>query len=81
MQRLKTILSKDASMTIVELTQTYLYAHSTTKLLKFVDDVEFLIDETEQVIHVRSASRLGRKDFGVNRSRIEAIRRAFESQT
>jgi uncharacterized protein (DUF1499 family) len=40
----------------------------------FVDDVEFLLDEKARVIHVRSASRLGRKDFGVNRERIEAIR-------
>jgi uncharacterized protein (DUF1499 family) len=53
----------------------YLYAEFTTHLLGFVDDVEFLHDGAQQKIHVRSASRLGRKDFDVNRNRIELIRR------
>jgi uncharacterized protein (DUF1499 family) len=46
-------------------------------LLGFVDDVEFRIDEAAGVIHVRSASRAGYWDFGVNRRRVEAIRDAF----
>lgn len=55
----------------------YLYAQSTTLLLRFTDDVEFLQDDSNKVIHVRSSSRVGRKDFGVNRARVEAIRVAF----
>ena len=58
-------------------TGDYLYAQSTTRLLRFTDDVEFLLDAQQRVIHVRSASRLGRKDFGVNRARVEAIRAGF----
>lgn len=50
----------------------YLYAEFRTPLMRYVDDVEFL--KTGNVVHVRSASRLGRRDFGVNRRRIEAIR-------
>ena len=42
--------------------------------MRFVDDVEFWYDPAGQAIAVRSASRIGRKDFGVNRARIEAIR-------
>jgi uncharacterized protein (DUF1499 family) len=42
-----------------------------------VDDVEFVFDEGAKQIHFRSASRLGRKDFGVNRKRMEEIRAAF----
>ncbi len=57
--------------------QRYLYAQCTTLLLRFTDDVEFAMDEATQVIHVRSSSRIGRKDLGVNRARIEAIRTAF----
>lgn len=57
----------------------YLYAEFRSKRMGFVDDVEFLVSEPEGVIHVRSASRLGRRDFGVNRARIEAIRRRFEA--
>ena len=51
----------------------YLYAEFRTPLLRYVDDVEF--QKAGDVVHVRSASRLGRRDFGVNRRRIEEIRR------
>lgn len=56
----------------------YLYAEFRSRLMGFVDDVEFLAAEQEGLIHVRSASRLGRKDYGVNRDRIEFIRERFE---
>ena len=51
----------------------YLYAEFRSRLLGFVDDVEFFFDGT--AVQVRSASRLGRRDFGVNRARIENLRR------
>ena len=60
--------------TIVEETDNYLYAEFQSKLMGFVDDVEFYLDNNENVLHVRSASRLGRSDLGVNRQRVEAIR-------
>ena len=43
----------------------------------FVDDVEFVVDPERSVIDVRSASRLGHSDFGVNRKRVETLRAAF----
>jgi uncharacterized protein (DUF1499 family) len=58
--------------TIVSQRQNYLYAEFRSKLLGFVDDVEFFHDGS--VIQVRSASRLGRRDFAVNRRRIERLR-------
>jgi uncharacterized protein (DUF1499 family) len=61
--------------TIVRAEGNYLYAEYRTKLMRFVDDVEFLHEPKTDVIHVRSASRLGRRDFGVNRARVEALRR------
>ena len=60
--------------TVIRHEGNYLYAEFKSKLLGFVDDVEFTHDEKAAVIHVRSASRLGRKDFGVNRARVEALR-------
>ena len=60
--------------TIIRAEGNYLYAEYRTKLMRFVDDVEFLHDAKAGVIHVRSASRLGRRDFGVNRARVEALR-------
>ena len=59
---------------IVERRDDYLYAQFTTAMLRFVDDVEFWFDPAANVVQVRSASRVGRKDFGVNRARIEQVR-------
>jgi uncharacterized protein (DUF1499 family) len=59
---------------IVERREDYLYAQFTTALMRYVDDVEFWVDPAAGVVQVRSASRLGSKDFGVNRARIESIR-------
>lgn len=52
----------------------YLHAEFSSRVLGFVDDVEFQLDAGAKRIQVRSASRLGRGDFGVNRARVEAIR-------
>ena len=62
---------------IISETSNYLYAEFTTKIMGYVDDVEFWIDENAKVIHVRSASRLGKSDLGVNRTRVEEIRSQF----
>jgi uncharacterized protein (DUF1499 family) len=59
---------------VVESTDNYLRAEFTTGMLRFVDDTEFWFDAQNQRVDVRSASRLGRKDFGVNRGRVEALR-------
>ena len=64
---------------IVTRTDNYLHAEFTTPILRFVDDVEFLLAEEENAIHVRSGSRVGHSDMGVNRKRVEALRKAFES--
>ena len=52
----------------------YLYAQCTTPLMKFVDDLELWFDPVNQEVQVRSASRVGRKVFGVNRQRVEMLR-------
>jgi len=59
---------------IVEQRDDYVYVQFTTPLMRFVDDVEFWFDPTAGVVQVRSASRVGRSDLGVNRARIENIR-------
>jgi uncharacterized protein (DUF1499 family) len=60
--------------TIVREEGSYLHAEFRTRWLRFVDDVELAWDERAGVVQVRSASRLGRRDFGVNRARVEALR-------
>jgi uncharacterized protein (DUF1499 family) len=66
--------------TLVRLEPGYLYAEFRSKLMGFVDDVEFLADPAAGVVHVRSASRLGRRDFGVNRERVERLRSLLEKR-
>ncbi len=72
--RLRAVIERMPGASVIEQRDDYLYARFETKLLRFVDDAEFWYDPAAQAIQVRSASRLGRKDFGVNRARIEAIR-------
>jgi uncharacterized protein (DUF1499 family) len=66
--------------TVVRDEGNYLHAEFRSRLLGFVDDVEFTYDAQAGVLHVRSASRLGRRDFGVNRARVEELRRLIEAR-
>lgn len=77
LKALEAVLQDMPGMTVVEQRPDYLYAQAQTRWLKFVDDVEFWLNPTSGVIEVRSASRLGQEDLGVNRKRVEAIRAAY----
>lgn len=55
----------------------YLQINVSSWIFGFVDEVEFLLDDKQKIIHVRSAARKGSYDFGVNRRRVEVIRRDF----
>lgn len=48
--------------------------------MRFIDDVEFYVDDAQHLIHYRSASRLGRKDFGANGKRMEQIIAKYNEQ-
>lgn len=63
--------------TVITAQANYLYAEYRTKLMRYVDDLEVL--QSGDVLHVRSASRLGRRDFGVNRKRVEALRSTIQT--
>jgi len=76
--KLTAIVKAMPRTTIIESTDSYLYAEFASQLLGFVDDVEFYLDPAESVIQVRSASRLGQSDLGVNRQRVEAIRQELD---
>lgn len=74
---LKTVVQSFKQSAIAQETDKYIYAEFTIPIVGFVDDVEFLLDKDAKVINVRSASRLGESDLGVNRKRIETIRTKF----
>ena len=75
MRKLRGVVESMPRAQVVDAKPGYLYAEFTSSFMGFVDDVEFLADGS--VIQVRSASRLGYSDLGVNRKRVEAIRAAF----
>lgn len=77
MADLKTVLQSFRRTKAIAQTENYLYTEFTIPVVGFVDDVEFFLDENARVIHIRSASRLGESDLGVNRSRIEKLRAKF----
>lgn len=77
MARIKAIVEGMPGAKVMTSGPDYLYAQFTTKWMKFVDDVEFWLDPASNAIQVRSASRLGNRDMGVNRKRVEAVRTAL----
>ena len=77
MLRLKEILANMPRTTLIDEQEGYLYFECKSKIMGYVDDLEFHCEPVEKVIHVRSASRIGYSDLGVNRKRVEAIRQKF----
>jgi uncharacterized protein (DUF1499 family) len=77
LDRIDAIVQGMPGSTRVERRPDYLRVQFTTRWMRFVDDAEFWFDPVKGVIQIRSASRLGREDFGVNRARIESIRQAL----
>ena len=65
---------------LVQEDETYLHFEFTSLIMRFVDDVEFLFDDEAKTMHFRSASRTGYSDLGVNRKRMEEIRRLVEGK-
>lgn len=78
MERLKMLLEAASNAEIISASDNYIHVEFVSSLMGFVDDVEFYIVPGQQVIHVRSASRLGKSDMGVNRQRIEMLRRQIK---
>ncbi len=72
-ERILSILKGMKRVEIVDLTESYVHAEFRTGLWRFVDDVEFFLDDTARVVHFRSASRVGYYDFGLNRRRMKEI--------
>lgn len=68
------IVESIPGMEVVQFDETYLHATATSRLMRYVDDIEFLLSDDKQSLQVRSASRLGKSDLGANAKRIEGMR-------
>lgn len=77
-EALKRAIAAMPRAVIVTETDTYLHAEFTSRLFRFVDDVELAIEPG--AVQVRSASRVGYGDMGVNRKRVEELRRRFTEE-
>ena len=71
------ILKKTSNCRVISQDNNYIHAEFRTRLLRFVDDVEFRLESEIGEIAVRSASRVGYSDLGTNRRRLESIRKSL----
>lgn len=69
----RTVANNFPRARLVESNNGYLYYEFTSLIFRFVDDVEFLVDDRARQIHFRSASRVGHSDLGANRRRMQKI--------
>jgi uncharacterized protein (DUF1499 family) len=81
MQRLIDVIQGMKRCRIITIEDRYIHAEFTSAFFRFVDDVEFYFDSEAKIIDMRSASRIGYSDFGVNRQRMEKIRSLFNGST
>jgi uncharacterized protein (DUF1499 family) len=75
LQNLKQIVDLQPGTKLIAGTDHYLRFECTTPLMRYIDDLEFVLDASRSVIHVRSASRVGYSDLGTNRQRVDHIRK------
>lgn len=74
----KKTIAKQSRVVITHETQDTLHAEATSLVFRFVDDINAMLDSQARLIHIRSASRIGHSDFGVNRKRVENLREQLQ---
>jgi len=79
MERLIGVIKGMKRCRIITKDDHYIHAEFTSAFFRFVDDVEFYFDSEAKIIQMRSASRIGYSDFGVNRERLEKLRSLFKN--
>ncbi len=77
---LQNVVAAQARITLVEVNDSYFHVEVHSAVMRFVDDTEFNLRAGEGIIAVRSAARTGHSDGGVNRDRIEEIRKALQAR-
>lgn len=77
MADIRAVVESMPRTTVVEQRGAYLHAEARSLVFRFVDDLEVLLTDDHELV-VRSASRLGRSDLGVNARRVQALRERLE---
>jgi uncharacterized protein (DUF1499 family) len=76
---LKNALLRQSRTVITQEMENSLHAEATSLIFRFVDDVDIILDSKARLFHIRSASRVGYGDFGVNRKRLENLRSQLQA--
>ena len=76
-QKIISCLKEMGSNKIEDDTENYVYSVFTSRIMRFKDDVELYIDQSAQLVHFRSASRIGHSDLGANRKRYQAFKELY----
>ncbi|MHA1239394.1 MAG: DUF1499 domain-containing protein [Promethearchaeota archaeon] len=76
-RKIITIINSLKRSKVITNEENYIHIEFRTATFRFVDDVEFLFDDKEKIIHFRSRARMGYSDMGVNRKRMENITKSF----
>lgn len=80
LSEIQIILENTPRMEIVEIDGDYLHAESTSRFMKYIDDLEVSYNEFENKLIIRSESRVGEGDFGVNQKRVDLLKsKLFQS--
>jgi uncharacterized protein (DUF1499 family) len=79
MSQIIKVISAMPRTTLVKQDNSYLHAEFRSRMFGFVDDVEFLLDDSNKLIHFRSASRLGKSDLEVNKKRMLELTEKLKS--
>jgi uncharacterized protein (DUF1499 family) len=74
------VIAEQKRARVVSRDTLYLHAEFRSRVFRFVDDVEFVVDPVDHILHFRSASRVGRSDFGANRKRMEELSRLLHAR-
>jgi uncharacterized protein (DUF1499 family) len=75
---LKNALTEQSRTVITAASENTVQAEATSLIFRFVDDIDAILDKEAGLIHIRSASRVGYSDLGVNRRRMERLRAALQ---
>ena len=77
---LKIIVQAFEGMNILSEGKNYIHVLSTSKTMRFHDDIEFFFDERSKVVHFRSVSRIGYSDMNINKKRYKRLRKEYMKQ-
>ena len=77
LEKIRTIVENTPRTEIVDFDEDYLHAEVTSRLMKYVDDLEISYSPETSIIDIRSESRVGEGDFGVNKKRVLLISNQF----